>query len=75
MTHLMCSFFRRSAGLILLVVGGFAAGLRAETPNVAGKMPEDSIPVLKTILETAAKQSPTMILKAIQIEQAETGKV
>ncbi len=72
MTHITCSIFRRSAGLILLVVGGFAAGMRAETPGVAGKMPEDAIPVLKAILETAAKQSPTMILKAIQVEQAET---
>jgi outer membrane protein TolC len=34
-------------------------------------MPEDSIPVLKAILETAAKQSPTVIMKAIQLEQAE----
>ena len=72
MTHLMCSLFRRSAGLILLVMSGLTAGMRAETPSVVGKMPEDTIPVLKTILETAAKQSPTMILKAIQIEQAET---
>lgn len=71
MIHLTHSCLRRIAVVLLLVAGGPATGIGAGSLSLAGKMPEDSIPVLKMILETAAKQSPTMITRAIQVEQAE----
>jgi outer membrane protein len=55
-------------GALLFV---FALGLRAQEPIVAGSMPEDYLPGLRAIVESSQKQSPTMILNAIAIAQAE----
>lgn len=44
---------------------------RAAPPDVAGTMPEDYLPQLKTILASASRQSPQVIMSAIAIAQRE----
>ncbi len=65
------SNLRLLVSLFLQVAGGFVQATRGEIPSVVGKMPEDSLPTLKSILEIAAKQSPTVLSRSIQLEQAE----
>lgn len=54
----------------LLTVLGTA---RAQVATIAGSMPEDYLPELKVILAGALRQSPQIIAKKIEIEQAEAG--
>ena len=42
----------------------------AQPPEVAGTLPEDYLPGLKTILQNAVRQSPQVILKEIEIAQS-----
>lgn len=46
------------------------SSLRAQAPEVAGTMPEDHLPALRTILVAALKQSPQTIAKEIELSQA-----
>jgi outer membrane protein TolC len=43
----------------------------ADTPNVAGTLPEDYLPELKSILETARRRSPQVIASEIEIALSE----
>ncbi len=54
----------------LLFVLGTA---RADTPVIAGSLPEDYLPELKVIIGAALRQSPQIIAKEIEIEQAKAG--
>ncbi len=45
--------------------------VRADPAEVAGTLPEDYLPALKAILETAVKQSPQVIMKEIEIAVSE----
>lgn len=58
-------------GLISLF---WAVEIHAAGPSVEGTMPEDYLPELKEILQNALKQSPQMILKEIEIAQAEAAR-
>lgn len=62
---------RVALGLISLFL---SVEIRAAGPSVEGTMPEDYLPELKEILQTALKQSPQMILKEIEIAQAEAAR-
>jgi len=50
-----------------------SVGVRAQ-PVVAGTLPEDYAPGLKEILEVALKQSPQMLLKNLDLAQAEVNR-
>lgn len=54
----------------LLFVLGTA---RADTTVIAGSLPEDYLPELKVIMGAALRQSPQIIAKEIEIEQAKAG--
>ena len=54
----------------LLFVLGTA---RADTTVIAGSLPEDYLPELKVIIGAALRQSPQIIAKEIEIEQAKAG--
>jgi outer membrane protein TolC len=58
----------RASSVLLLVLA--LPSLRAQAPEVAGTMPEDYLPGLKTILVTALKQAPQTIAKEIELTQA-----
>ena len=60
----------RRASLLLFAFGALSA-LGGEPRDVAGTMPEDHFPALKTILQAAVRQSPTILLRQIEIEQQE----
>lgn len=45
--------------------------MRAQEPIVAGTMPEDQLPELNALIESALRQSPTMITQEIAIAQAQ----
>src|SRR4051794_876304 len=51
--------------------------LAAQTPNapLPAAMPEDLMPELKTLLQTAVQQSPTMLAKSISIAKAEADRI
>lgn len=70
-----CSLPRQPRQVLSLLVG-MALGMtaQAEVPGVAGSMPEDSLPGLKTALETAVKQSPQMLARSLDVVQAEAGR-
>jgi outer membrane protein TolC len=55
------------AGALALV----GASGRAQLPETAGTLPEDYLPALKQILDSAMKQSPQVLLKQIEISQWE----
>ena len=62
----------RCGGLLLaflLMVPGVLCGQTAAV--LAGSMPEDSLPELKAILQTAFKQSPASLQQSIYVAQAE----
>lgn len=46
----------------------------AQQTSVAGTMPEDSFPELRSILAEAARQSPTILAKNIDLAQAEANR-
>ena len=54
----------------LLFVLGTA---RADITAIAGSLPEDYLPELKVIIGSALRQSPQIIAKEIEIEQAKAG--
>ena len=62
---------RALLGLVLLFTG---FTVRAAIPAVEGTMPEDYLPELKEILQTALKQSPQMISREIAIAQADAAR-
>ncbi len=70
---------RAILALLLLAPAALAAGSRRipyhgdDAPDaiVAGTMPENYLPGLMEIIQSALKQSPTMIVQQIQIAQAE----
>ncbi len=70
---LLAHMILRPARRILAVLVPFfaIAVTRAELPNVAGTLPEDYLPQLKGILDTAMKQAPQVIMRQIEIAQAE----
>ncbi len=47
----------------------------AATPPIEGTMPEDLLPSLRPILESALRQSPQMILSGIAIAQADSARI
>ncbi len=47
----------------------------AQPAEVAGTLPEDYLPQLKEIIETALKQSPTMMLQNINLAVADSGRI
>jgi outer membrane protein TolC len=47
--------------------------MRAQEPIVAGTMPEDQLPELNVLIESALRQSPTMVTQEIAIAQAQAG--
>ncbi|MSU24778.1 MAG: TolC family protein [Opitutus sp.] len=59
-----------SVALVLACVG-----VRAQSPAVAGSWPEDYLPALKPILQTALRQSLTIVAKEIEIAQREAQAV
>jgi outer membrane protein TolC len=59
--------FQRAPRLLLLVF--LSAIARADSADLAGTLPEDYLPGLKTLLHTALQQSPQMIQRQIQIAQ------
>jgi outer membrane protein TolC len=63
---------RLSAALSVALVA--VASLRAEAPPLQGTMPEDLLPGLKPLLQTAVERSPNTISAAINVEQAEAAK-
>ena len=71
MISFLSPIFRPKPAFFLFTLALFVPGIRGEIPSVVGKMPEDSLPQLKAIMEIAAKQSPSMLARAIQIEQSE----
>jgi outer membrane protein, multidrug efflux system len=50
------------------------ASLRAEAPSMQGTMPEDLMPDLKSLLQTAVERSPNAIIASIAVEQAIAAK-
>ncbi len=54
---------------VVVCLFGWSAG-RAQSPEVAGTMPEDYLPALKPILATALKQAPQSIMKELELAQA-----
>jgi outer membrane protein TolC len=58
-----------AAAALMLVVA-----LHASPPAVDGSLPEDSMPELKNILTAALKQSPQMILREIDLSQADASR-
>lgn len=70
------SKFKRSLGFASYLIAIILVNsLKAETPSVEGTMPEDFLPGLKPILESALKQSPQMILSGIGIAQADSARI
>jgi outer membrane protein TolC len=59
--------------VLLALILVLPATVRAQEVDLAGTMPEDGIPVLRNILVTALKQSPTMVQEDIAISAAEAG--
>jgi outer membrane protein TolC len=51
------------------------SSLRAEAPSVQGTLPEDLLPGLKPLLQTAVERSPNTIMAAINVEQQEASKI
>jgi outer membrane protein TolC len=49
--------------------------LPAQPNGIAGTMPEDVLPELKEILQTALKQSPQVFLAAIDLERGEAARI
>lgn len=66
---------RHSRLLAAAAVLAFAmVPLRAQDhPTVAGTLPEDSLPGLKSLIQAALQQSPNMILADISVYQARAG--
>src|ERR1700677_2145283 len=52
-----------------------AASLRAEAPSIQGTLPEDYLPGLKPLLETAVERSPNTISASISVAQQEAAKI
>jgi len=63
---------RLSATLSLALIA--AASLRAEAPSVQGTLPEDYIPGLRPLLQTAVQRSPNTISASIALAQQEAAK-
>lgn len=57
--------------LALIAVGP----LRAEAPSIEGTLPEDYMPELKPLLQTAVERSPSTISSSIAILQAEASRL
>lgn len=51
------------------------ASLRAEAPPIQGTMPEDYLPGLRPLLQTAVERSPNTLSAAISVEQQEAAKL
>lgn len=60
---------RRFAGLTIALAAAAAAW--AQDPTAAGTMPEDYLPGLRPLLESAMRRSPTMINQALTVAQDE----
>lgn len=62
--------------LSTLFVFGAISCAQAQTtsPDVAGTMPEDTLPDLKRIITSALRQSPQMLINEISISQAEANR-
>src|ERR1700733_5980762 len=52
-----------------------AATLRAEAPSIQGTLPEDYLPGLKPLLQTAVERSPNTIQASISVAQSEAAKI
>lgn len=67
----------RERGRALSVFGLFVVlgSARADVTLIEGSLPEDYLPELKVILGTALRQSPQIIAKEIEIEQAKAGLI
>jgi outer membrane protein TolC len=59
----------RAMGVVLFVLGSIRAG--AQTDGIGGSMPEDYLPSLKPILETALQRSPQLIAAELERMLAE----
>jgi outer membrane protein TolC len=66
--------------VLFLALGGGLSALRLDAQpmqssvNIAGTLPEDYLPGLKGIIETALKQSPTMLLQNLALVQQEANR-
>ncbi len=69
---LLCGKGRALSGFGLLVMLGPA---RADVTAIEGSLPEDYLPELKVIIGAALRQSPQIIAKEIEIEQAKAGLI
>ncbi len=65
---------RPPAVLALFFLALFPVLTRGEVPILTGTMPEDQMPGLRTILDTALKQSPQMIGRQIELSQTEAAR-
>ena len=69
MLSLVLMSLRRGWRALPVVAFFFAHALsRAQPPEIAGTFPEDYLPALKSILDTALRQSPQVIAKQLELE-------
>ena len=63
---------RRHRCALAVIAGGLAiATARGQSVETAGTLPEDYLPALKAILDSAMKQSPQIILRELEVAQWE----
>ena len=72
MLSMVLMTLRRHRRALAVVAGWLAiATARGQSVETAGTLPEDYLPALKTILDSAMKQSPQVILKELEVAQWE----
>lgn len=70
------TILRPRCALLVLALGGlWLSGAKAQSPaGIDGTLPEDYCPALKGIIESALKQSPTMLGQNIALAQSLAGR-
>ncbi len=65
--------FLRAARAVLVTLAGLvgSCAVHAETVAVTGTLPEDYLPGLRAVLETAMRQSPQMLLRQLEVDRSE----
>lgn len=76
MIEILFSSRWRHAGITLLIIGFWVSGAGGQTTaSRATPLPEEMFPELKGIMEQALQQSPTMMLKNIELAQSEANRM
>src|SRR4051794_12717859 len=69
------SFRRWSSAFCVIVAAASPLAAHTQSSPLPAAMPEDLMPELKTLLQTAVQQSPTMLARSISIAKAEADRM